>query len=260
MKVSVITVTYNRGHLIHETIKSVLAQSCTNFEYLIIDDGSTDHTEQVVNGFHDSRIRYFKQARTANLSTLHNFGVAKSEGDLISILDSDDLWATNKLEKIISIFNLNKEISLVTHNIKYFKEAEVTHENYYPTKKDLQGNLFKEVLLFRILPFPVFTFKKSVLEKLDYMNENYFDGQQDFLFRLAKKHSIYFSADTLSYIRLHTLNTHSTFKNTHYYRNYYKSVFNLFRIKEISSGLFLKSLILISKNFLSRIFDNSGKF
>src|SRR5687768_7324152 len=95
--VSVVTCTYNRGHLIGETIRSVLAQTWQNFEYIIVDDGSTDNTLLVVESFHDARIRYIPHERTGgHLSRLRNVAHNQCKGDFIAYVDSDDLWEPDK--------------------------------------------------------------------------------------------------------------------------------------------------------------------
>lgn len=255
MKVSIITATYNRGHLIGETVLSVLAQSHPNFEHIIVDDGSTDDTEDVVKKFNDERIKYFKRPRTANLSKLHNYGFQQSTGELIAILDSDDLWQKDKLKIILDIFSQNQEIKFVTHNIQYFKKANELQPNYYAWEKDFYKKIFSDVILFRILPFPIAVFKKSIFEEVGYMNERYFDGQQDFLFRVALKNKIYFCAKTLSFMRLHESNTTHSKKNNHYFINYYHSVFSLFIEGDIKPILFLKSFIKITIKFLNHLWS-----
>lgn len=255
MKVSIITVTFNRGHLIGETLLSVLAQSHTNFEHIIVDDGSTDNTEEVVQNFNDERIKYFKRPRTANLSKLHNYGLKQSTGELIAILDSDDLWHKDKLKIILDIFLQNQEIKFLTHNIQYFNKADELQPSYYSWEKDVFKNLFRDVILFRILPFPIVVFKKSIFEEIDYMNERYFDGQQDFLFRVALKHKIFVCAKPLSFLRLHESNTTHSKKNNHYFINYYHSVFSLLLNGDIKLPLFLSSYLKISKKFLHHIFQ-----
>jgi glycosyltransferase involved in cell wall biosynthesis len=98
MHVSVITVTHNRARLIGETIASVLGQTHRDFEYLIVDDGSTDDTEAVVRAFADPRIRYVRAAHVGRLSVLRQRSVEMAIHDWIAFVDSDDLWLPRKLE------------------------------------------------------------------------------------------------------------------------------------------------------------------
>lgn len=101
-KVSVITPCYNAANHLPEAIESVINQTFKNWELLIIDDCSSDNTEQIVNGYlkKDDRIRYFKTNRnTGSPSQPRNIGIEKSEGTYIAFLDSDDIWFPDKLEK-----------------------------------------------------------------------------------------------------------------------------------------------------------------
>ncbi len=91
---SLIVPTYNRAGLIGKTIGSVLSQQFTDFELIIVDDGSTDHTEEIVKGIKDPRIFYYKK-ENAERGAARNFGVKHAKGKYISFLDSDDLLYAN---------------------------------------------------------------------------------------------------------------------------------------------------------------------
>lgn len=93
---SVIIPCYNRGHLITETIRSVLAQTETDFEIIVIDDGSTDDTKNVVQSISDSRIHYYYQ-ENAERGAARNKGVRESGGRYITFLDSDDRFFPHHL-------------------------------------------------------------------------------------------------------------------------------------------------------------------
>jgi glycosyltransferase involved in cell wall biosynthesis len=98
VKISIIIPVYNRFLLICEAIESVLAQTFTNWELIIVDDGSTDGTADSINSIRDPRIHLLSLSHCGNIATLRNIGVQKSSGDLIAFLDSDDLWVPQKLQ------------------------------------------------------------------------------------------------------------------------------------------------------------------
>jgi len=110
--VSIITPTYNHARFIGKCIDSVLRQTYPYFEMIIVDDGSTDYTFDVVSAFRDSRIRYFllEHKGISYLSEIYNFALNKANGDLIAVLEGDDLWPYWKLERQISVFEDNKII------------------------------------------------------------------------------------------------------------------------------------------------------
>src|SRR3990170_6954988 len=98
-KVSIIMSTYNRAAYIIETIESIRNQTYQNWELIIIDDGSDDNTEEVIEAIKDSRIQFYKAGRLGIASKIKNIGLEKVTGELIAFIDSDDLWAQTKLEK-----------------------------------------------------------------------------------------------------------------------------------------------------------------
>ena len=98
-KISIITSTFNRSNRLKKCIESVLAQSFTDWEHIIIDDGSTDDTEAVVKSFIDKRIRYFKRAKNFGTDTRpKNEGIKKSKADYIAFLDDDCEYRPDHLQ------------------------------------------------------------------------------------------------------------------------------------------------------------------
>ena len=105
--VSIITPSYNTARFLRETIESVRAQTYTNWEMLIVDDCSTDETDDVVASFADSRIRYFKNERNSGAAVSRNRALREAKGKWIAFLDSDDLWTPEKLERQITFMQEN---------------------------------------------------------------------------------------------------------------------------------------------------------
>ncbi|MBE6941077.1 MAG: glycosyltransferase family 2 protein [Ruminococcaceae bacterium] len=106
--VSIIMPSYNTGRFIKETIESVLAQSYENWELLIVDDCSTDNTDEVVKPFlADPRICYIKNEKNSGAAVSRNRALREAKGKWIAFLDSDDLWEPEKLEKQIAFMEDN---------------------------------------------------------------------------------------------------------------------------------------------------------
>lgn len=95
--VSIILPTYNRAEFIGKALDSVLAQTYTKWECIIIDDGSTDNTRELLEAYGDSRFKYLHQ-ENQGVSGARNTGIAQSKGEILALLDSDDEWMPNKLE------------------------------------------------------------------------------------------------------------------------------------------------------------------
>jgi glycosyltransferase involved in cell wall biosynthesis len=102
-QVSVIIPTYNRAWIIEEAIDSVLAQDYTEFELIVVDDGSTDHTSDVLDSYRNV-IKVFPQ-KNKGVSAARNRGIAEASGKFIAFLDSDDLWLSQKLSVQIDFFH-----------------------------------------------------------------------------------------------------------------------------------------------------------
>jgi len=98
-KVSVIIPTYNRAELLHLAITSVLNQTLQDFEVIVVDDNSQDHTREVVKSFNDKRIKYVCHERNKGVAAARNTGIFSSNGDCIAFLDDDDEWFSEKLQK-----------------------------------------------------------------------------------------------------------------------------------------------------------------
>lgn len=102
--VSVIIPTYNRAYVIKKSIDSVLSQTYSDFELIIVDDGSTDNTKDIIEAYKDSRIKYVYQENSGACAARNN-GVLLAKGEYIAFHDSDDTWLPDKLEKQIQAIN-----------------------------------------------------------------------------------------------------------------------------------------------------------
>jgi glycosyltransferase involved in cell wall biosynthesis len=107
IQVSVIIPTYNRAHVLPDAIDSVLAQDFSDYELIVIDDGSTDNTMTILDGY-PNRVKVYRQTNQG-VSAARNHGIAVSSGELIAFLDSDDLWLPQKLAVQAAFFNSNPE-------------------------------------------------------------------------------------------------------------------------------------------------------
>ena len=102
-KVSVIIPTYNRSQFLKVAISSVLNQTFQDYEIIIIDDASTDKTQEVVAGFEEKRIKYIRQIQNKGEAVTRNTGIQNSEGEYIAFLDDDDEWLPKKLALQVKI-------------------------------------------------------------------------------------------------------------------------------------------------------------
>lgn len=106
--------TYNDGQYIQESIYSVLCQTYVDFELIIIDDGSTDNTKDIIANIYDERIRYVRNKKNIGLIENLNTGISLAYGEYIARLDSDDLWKDNeKLQKQVDFLDRHTEYGII---------------------------------------------------------------------------------------------------------------------------------------------------
>ena len=122
--VSIIMPSWNTGKFIAESIESVLAQTYKNWELLIVDDCSTDNTDEVIASFKDTRIKYFKNEKNSGAALTRNRAMREAQGEWIAFLDSDDLWAPNKLEKQLGFMNDNGYVFSYHDFVKIDEESK----------------------------------------------------------------------------------------------------------------------------------------
>jgi glycosyltransferase involved in cell wall biosynthesis len=147
--VSVILPTFNREKTIGNSIKSVLNQTYTNFELIIVDDASEDDTERIVNSIQDQRIRYIKHKKNKGGGAARNTGIKIARGEFIAFQDSDDQWERTKLELQINTFKqVGDEIGVVytaflrhkDNTVEYIPREEITEKEGYIHSRLLHGN------------------------------------------------------------------------------------------------------------------------
>lgn len=142
--VSIIIPTYNRERFLHRSIDSVLQQTYTNWELLIIDDRSTDNTKNVVDKYlrRDRRIKYLKNMHKKGPAGARNQGVEQAKGEYIAFLDSDDEWKPWHVKAIIEEFKKNPDVHWIYADYERLKEGKIVvksvFEESWKGKKKIQ--------------------------------------------------------------------------------------------------------------------------
>lgn len=181
--ISIALPAYNAGDYIGECLDNLLAQTYPNFEIILIDDCSTDHTAQVVAGYKDSRIRYFKNEK--NLGIVHTLNKAYGlcKGEYIARMDADDTCKPDRLEKQLAILEANPEIGMVACDLQMFgARSGIIHYSTDPEQIRCR-------LLFSLqLGHNAWLFRRELLDihHLAYREEYRYAEDWDFIVRASR--------------------------------------------------------------------------
>jgi glycosyltransferase involved in cell wall biosynthesis len=213
--VSVIVPTYNRAYCLQRTLNSVLGQSHQHFEVILIDDGSTDETRDLIARIYgnDSRIRYYYQ-KNQGVTAARNQGLARIRGDYIALLDSDDVWLPFKLELQLACFEQCPELGMVWtdmqaigpqgdivsqaylrtmyHAYRWFKITDLfAHSYLMPAERLLAGGarlhvgeIFSQMVMGNLVHTSTVMLRRERLEKVRGFNENLRMSGEDYDFHL----------------------------------------------------------------------------
>jgi glycosyltransferase involved in cell wall biosynthesis len=174
-KVSVIIPTYNAAAFLQECVESVLNQTYTNIEILVVDDGSTDNTQAVLAPYISKNlIKYIYQPNQGQ-GRARNLAIRNSSGEFVAFLDADDLWASpQKLEKQIALLRQNERVGLVYSDAIYFgeswerqKQASRKLRDYENRKAEYfrHGDTYKSLVKFNYIVTSSVLVRRSILEK-----------------------------------------------------------------------------------------------
>ena len=160
---SVIIPVYEGSNVVSRAINSVLSQTYQNFELIIVNDGSTDNTEEVVKAIKDDRIKYFVQENKGQ-SSARNKGIKEATGEYIAFLDADDYWSPSHLSDHVNFLENNPDY-VMSFN-RYFT-VEKGKEKLYAWKNNLRGNIYPQLLFIKnnIIGTPCVVVRKNILEK-----------------------------------------------------------------------------------------------
>ncbi|HYT23450.1 MAG TPA: glycosyltransferase [Candidatus Polarisedimenticolia bacterium] len=219
--VSVITPAYNHEKFIKPCIESLLAQTCVAWEQVIIDDGSTDRTAEIVQSYSDPRINYYHQenAGIEALAHTYNYALGLCRGELIAILEGDDLWPQDKMSKLVSAF---KDDSVV---LAYGEMQEIDVDGHLARRVSRTARIRMSLplrVLFNdpppaaapymltyyghsLIPASTVVIRRSALEAIG--GFQYVPGQRyvDFptFVRLSTQGKFYYTPEVVGYRRMH---------------------------------------------------------
>lgn len=201
-KVSVIIPTYNRKDYVVEAVDSVLNQTYRNFEVIVVDDGSTDGTSEILKKKYDQKIRYFYK-ENGGCASARNYGIKFARGEYIAFLDSDDKYLPDKLEDQVGILERNTELGFVYSDSYSFGGGKKLLNSSVRPDKD--NSVTYALYMMTYMANGSFLARKKYLELSGYYNESLrYNEDTDFLLRLSLYSKVYYSKKPTLLYRVHS--------------------------------------------------------
>lgn len=191
--VSVIIPTYNRKDSILNSIGSVLSQTYLDIEVIVVDDCSTDGTDEVMEKIKDERVRYIKCDKNRGVAAARNIGIENAEGEFIAFNDSDDIWRESKLELQMKELENHPEYGMVYCAFSRKKDQKFLYQvpaSSLPVEK-LSGHIFDFLLTLNVIGTPAMLIRREVFENIGSFSSHLrILDDYEFVLRVANKYSI----------------------------------------------------------------------
>lgn len=170
-RVSVVIPTHNRAQTIERAIQSVLSQDVENLEVIVVDDASTDNTEQVIKALGDQKIRYIRHETNKGAPAARNTGIAAACGDLIAFQDSDDEWMPDKLAKQMQLFEASGSNADVVYS--GFLRQSLNIQTYIPGPwvTVRQGDILQQLIQGNFVSTQTMVLRRECFEKSGVFDE-----------------------------------------------------------------------------------------
>lgn len=208
-KISVIIPTYNRAAYIADAIRSVQAQTYSDVEIIVADDGSTDQTAEVVAGFGE-RVKYFSLPHRGQPAATRNGGLHVAKGEFVAFLDSDDLYLPHKLALQLAAFERYPEVGVVYSNGHLFRDDPRQPTGYIldglPTPS---GDVFPDLLRGNFLSTPIVLVRRACIEAVGVFDErpDFFAVEDyDLWLRIAAQFPMVYIPGDVAAVRRHQQN------------------------------------------------------
>ena len=196
--VSVIIPTYNRAELLERSVKSVQEQTYKKWEIIVVDDGSTDNTEDIINKLNDARVRYIKNEKNLGAAASRNRGVEFAKYDYVAFQDSDDMWRIDKLEKQMTYLHQNTDYDMVY--CSFLKHYSNGGSLVVPNNQigEREGDMYATLLVNNVIGTPTALIRRNVfLECGGFDTELRAIEDWDFAVRVARNSQIGFVPEIL---------------------------------------------------------------
>ncbi len=201
MKISIVVLSYNQGQFIEETLKSIFNQSYKNYQVIVIDGRSQDKTIKILKKYqkkYPEKLTWISEKDKGQTEAI-NKGLKLAKGDILTYLNSDDLYEKNTLAEAVDFFKKNPQAKIIYGQGKFINEKGRYLGNYKTQHPDF-NSLFKECVISQ----PTVFFKKEAYKKIGEFDENFnYAMDYDYWIRVAKKYQFYYAEKVIAYTRLH---------------------------------------------------------
>ena len=198
--VSVVIPTYNRAALLRQALDSVFAQTFTDYEVIVVDDGSTDETPQMIERYAD-RLHYIWQ-ENHGAAQARNRGTAAARGEWIAFLDSDDMWHREKLARCLEHARRDPEAAIIFHPMVEIDDAG--HRVRGRSKRAVQGRIVDQLFAHCFVHTPTVVVRGEVLRQADgFDSELAVCEDYQLWLRIALRHPFHMVPAPLAFRRLH---------------------------------------------------------
>ncbi|MBK9161531.1 MAG: glycosyltransferase [Nitrosomonadales bacterium] len=240
--VSVVVPTHNRKELLSETLRSILHQTFRDFELIVVSDGSTDGTDEMVSSIADTRVRLIRQEKSGQPAKPRNTGIREARGKYVALCDDDDIWVQDKLAIQVDAMEHNGEVGLCYTNGQVLRNGVLGERPL--NRRKIFNNHFYELLKGNVIPNSSVLIRRSVFDRVGFINTDpVWRGIEDYEFWLRVAHEfplLYIDQPLIQY-RVHSNNI--TFSRSLETRRAIGVVRHVGRLFGISYGL-LPTLVI----------------
>jgi glycosyltransferase involved in cell wall biosynthesis len=223
-KISIITPSFNQGRFIEETILSVLDQNYPNIEYIIMDGGSNDNTVEVIKKY-ESRLAYWVSEKDNGQTHAINKGFERATGDIITWINSDDVYCEGSLQAIADYFNRNQDCQWLAGNLLFMNESGQTYIRKYPNSAPwLERNAMMSIYQ------PNVFLRRSILHTIGYPREEFhMTMDYEWFCRIAQQYSIHIIDKDIAKFRWHSDSKSSSVPNSLNQQIYHREAISIIR-------------------------------
>ena len=217
-KISVLMPVYNGEKYVKEAIESILNQTCTDFEFIIINDCSTDSTKEIIKSYDDSRIVYVENEVNSGISDTLNKGILLAKGEYLARMDADDISLPKRFETQLEFMDANPDVAVCGSNLILFEKDKDISNTEHPLDFE---SILCNMIFSCSLSHPSVFIRKEILIKNNLKYEKEFDRQEDYHLwvRLVRYGRIVNIPEFLLRYRVHsnqiTQNRHEGFSEGH---------------------------------------------